>query len=733
MFGPYSIFTRAFVLALLWGGVPEAWAHGFGQRYDLPVPLWLYVTGAAATVALSFVVLGAWMRHTPNLHSYPRYNLLHSRFGRLLAHPLLLMALRVVAVYLYVVLIIAGLFGTLNPTRNIVPTLIWVIWWVGLAYVSALFGNLWAVINPLSTIYEWVEALYKRLRAGQSLSRLWRYPPGLGVWPGVGLFLLFAWIELVYDNSDVPSHLAGFTLLYSALTWIGMFLFGKDAWLRQGETFSLVFGLLARFSPTEVRVLDPAVCQECHSACLDLNGECIDCYACFHRAPATQRQWNLRPWAIGLVRQERISVSQMAFVLLLLATVTFDGFMATPIWVDIERTLLTAPPPLGGGNMTMVRTLGLLLFPVLFLELYLIFSFLMTMLSDQRLSTARLAQAFPFSLVPIAIAYHMAHYFSFLLVHGQRLIPLLSDPLGIGWDMWGTAAYRVDIGLVGARFAWYSAVIAIVLGHVIAVYLAHLIAMRLWCNRAVAIRSQYPMLVLMVAYTVISLWILAQPIVEGGEHAADTPATAPRAELTVSPTVTLAAFPTEAPQPTSLVVEMVIQATPAAVASTPARNLLYTLPGLPRNESDTQDFTVRTSVLCYCLEKGPELIRTLRRFSGDWYEKGLAALQHQEHGTAVIAFSQALHRAPRDGRAYYNRSLAYARQGIYPQAIADISRALDLLPEQAEVAYLHQLITLLVEPVSQSSQEPQPVTQVGDATPTRLPLGYAGQAVHVSQ
>jgi hypothetical protein len=208
----------------------------------------------------------------------------------------------------------------------------------------------------------------------------------------------------------------------------------------------------------------------------------------------------------------------MAFVLLLLATVTFDGFMATPIWLEIERALLTTLLPLGGGNVTVVRTLGLLLFPVLFLELYVIFSFLMAVVSRQRLSAARLAQAFTFSLVPIAIAYHMAHYFSFLLVHGQRLIPLLSDPLGSGWDLFGTAAYRVDIGIVGARFAWYTAVIAIVIGHVIAVCLAHLIAMRLWRNRTVAIRSQYPMLVLMVGYTIISLWILAQPVVEAGAH-----------------------------------------------------------------------------------------------------------------------------------------------------------------------------------------------------------------------
>ena len=569
-------------LAVILAGRQCAWAHGFGQRYDLPVPLWLYVTGAATAVVLSFVALGTWMRRLPNLRSYPRVNLLQCRLARLLAHSVVLTAMRVVAVGLYVLLIVAGLFGTANPTRNLAPTLIWVIWWVGLAYLSALLGNLWAIINPLATIYEWAEKIYRRAIPGHELSRDWQYPTALGVWPGVVLFLLFAWVELVFDDAAVPSNLAGLTLLYSALTWLGMFLFGKHVWLRHGEAFSLVFALLSRFSPTEVRVLDTTVCQGCDSTCRDRDGDCIDCVACFQRAAAGQREWNLRPLAVGLVRHETITVSQMAFVLLLLATVTFDGFMATPVWVEIERALLTAPPPIGGGNMTVVRTLGLLFFPVFFLELYIIMGFLMAVVSGKHFSAARLAQAFAFSLVPIAIAYHMAHYFSFFLIHGQRLIPLLSDPLGTGWDLFGTATYHINIGIVGARFTWYSAVIAIILGHMIAVSLAHLIAMRVLRDRALALRSQYPMLVLMVGYTIISLWILAQPIVEGGEHeaaAANTPVPAARA---TPPTITPAALAPEERLPVPHVVAAPSHAAAGLLEPTQARTLLHTLTGLPR-------------------------------------------------------------------------------------------------------------------------------------------------------
>jgi hypothetical protein len=153
---------------MLSGWTPAVEAHGFGQRYDLPVPLWLYVTGAAATVALSFVVVGTWMRRVPELYAYPQVHLLRYRLARLLAHPAVLTAVRLVAVGLYALVILAGLCGTPNPTRNLAPTLIWVIWWVGLAYLSALVGNLWAIINPLATLYTWGEALYSRLAPGRA-------------------------------------------------------------------------------------------------------------------------------------------------------------------------------------------------------------------------------------------------------------------------------------------------------------------------------------------------------------------------------------------------------------------------------------------------------------------------------------------------------------------------------------------------------------------------------------
>tara|TARA_A100001037_G_scaffold212563_1_gene190590 strand:- start:543 stop:935 length:393 start_codon:yes stop_codon:yes gene_type:complete len=130
------------------------------------------------------------------------------------------------------------------------------------------------------------------------------------------------------------------------------------------------------------------------------------------------------------------------------------------------------------------------------------------------MTPADIRMSFVFSLVPIALAYNLSHYFSFLLITGQEIIPLISDPYGFGWDLVGTSDFDVNIAIIDARFAWILSVVALVAGHIISVFTAHVIAIRKTKSHTVAIRSQYPMLFLMVFYTAVSLWIVAQPIVE---------------------------------------------------------------------------------------------------------------------------------------------------------------------------------------------------------------------------
>jgi hypothetical protein len=133
--------------------------------------------------------------------------------------------------------------------------------------------------------------------------------------------------------------------------------------------------------------------------------------------------------------------------------------------------------------------------------------------SAGHLSRGRIFTGFAASLLPIAVAYHLAHYASYLALAGQLMLPIASDPLGLGWDLLGTANHRIDLGVINARQVWWIAAAALVAGHAISVFVAHADALRMFADRRQAIRSQLPMMVFMVGLTSLSLWILAQPIV----------------------------------------------------------------------------------------------------------------------------------------------------------------------------------------------------------------------------
>jgi hypothetical protein len=366
--------------------------------------------------------------------------------------------------------------------------MIWVVWWVGFAFVCALIGDLWALVNPMRTIFGWCESLYARLAGGRPLARAFSYPARLGAWPGVALFLGFAWAELVWQQNDVPRYLACAMLGYAAVTWVGMFSYGRETWLANGEAFSIAFGVLARFAP--------------------LGG-----------AP---HQLALRPPGAGLLTHRPVRLSFLVFVVLMLATVTFDGFQETPLNRQLATAVQQTPAiarilfelsEWGFDESQMIATATLVGVAVGFLAVYWFTSWLMARTAARDLSSGYVARAFVLSLVPIAVAYHLSHYFSLLLTAGQFVIPLASDPFGFGWDLFGTAGYKVDLGIVSPYIFWYSAVTIIVIGHVVAVMLSHVTALRVFRTRRAALLSQVPMIVLMVAYTTLSLWILAQPIV----------------------------------------------------------------------------------------------------------------------------------------------------------------------------------------------------------------------------
>ena len=496
------------VCVFLFGSTANA--HGFGERYDLPIPLTYFLIGAALTVAFSFVAIGWFIRSSGSDLEYPRINVYRysamAFFCKAISR-----FLGLISVFILFISIHSGLTGTSNAIENFDPVFVWIIWWVGVGYVVCIVGNIWLVMNPWLVIFNYWERIF-----GKHMG-LVGWPAKFDAWPSLVLFLLFAWIENVHPASSQPYSLGTLILIYSLLTWGGMILFGKHVWLTHGDPFHVLFNLFARFSATELRINGTKNwCTRCASGCKEnLNlPDCVDCYECWENTDSENKEFCLRPWSVGLSRGERVTPAIMLFHVTALATVSFDGFSETPAWIQIQTVLWPAIDPLPGSAAATIETIGIILGPLIFAAVYLYVCGLISRMSHGQMTSVDTRRSFVFSLVPIALAYNLAHYLSFLLITGQELIPLLSDPYGFGWNLFGTSDFKVNIAIIDARVAWIFSVVALVIGHIISVLTAHVIALRKTTSHSIAVRSQYPMLLLMVFYTAVSLWIVAQPIVE---------------------------------------------------------------------------------------------------------------------------------------------------------------------------------------------------------------------------
>jgi hypothetical protein len=432
-------------------------AHGIGSVTDPPIPQWLAYYGAAAVLVLSFAALGALWR-TPLLE--------RDRFRPLFRFPR--RAVRVlfgaVGLLLFVVVFMAALVGERSVGTNIAPTFVLVGFWVGLVPVSVLLGNVWAWLNPWRAAADVVAWTWDR--AGLAWDPPFAYPERLGRWPAALLLLAFTALELAYTDPGDPRILALAIAIYSWVTWVGIAAFGRDAWLPNGEAFTVYFGLLARLAPVAVR----------------------------------DGRLGLRP---PLDRVARIPEppGTVAFVAVMLGTVAFDGFSRTTWWQD---RLFRIETELGA---ILFNALGLVVAVVIVAVAYVLAVEVARRIGRER---ARLEQAFAGSLIPIALAYVVAHYLTYLLVQGQLLIPLASDPFGYEWDLFGTIDYRVNVQPLGADAVWYAQAGALVVGHVLGLVIAHDKALALFGSTKIALRTQYAMLGLMVLYTVGGLWLLSR-------------------------------------------------------------------------------------------------------------------------------------------------------------------------------------------------------------------------------
>ncbi len=472
-----------FFCALAALGLPAvASAHGFGQLYNLPVPFWLYAWGAAAALLVSFLIVGFFIASPamgPPAVPAARFpsGAAAMRQGRWL--PLL----QSLAVFALLLCMATGFFGHRDPYRNFSMTFFWIVFVLGCTYLSALIGDFYSVLNPWCLLAGGVE----RFIRGYARGRV-RYPETLGEWPALAFYMGFIWFELFGHGK--PFTLASMLLAYTLINLAGVGLVGAAAWFRHCEFFGVFLRLVALMAPLEYR--------------------------------REGLRW--RPPFADLVHQRPEQISTVVFALFMLSSTAFDGLRATQWWVGlfwndpagIVTALVDTRPVMAYARLRPWyigwETFWLLASPFIYLGAYLAAVALAKLITRSARPLRDLALDFGYTLLPIALVYNATHYVTLLLSQGPKIVSLLSDPFGWGWDLFGTAdLWRAPI-LPDLGVVWHAQVGLILFGHIVSVVVAHRVALRVFPTRRQAAVSQAPMLGLMVSFTVAGLWILAQPL-----------------------------------------------------------------------------------------------------------------------------------------------------------------------------------------------------------------------------
>jgi hypothetical protein len=451
-------------------------AHALVGRKDLPVPAWLFAWGASLVLVISFALLSvAWTSarlQTEEWRPAPVW------LSRAIVNPVAEVLGGLIGVGLLVVVLYAGFRGIEDPTQNFSVVFVFYTFWLGLVVLSVLLGDIFRAFNPWRAFGRLVSGGF-RLAAGQRAPVPLRYPDWLGRWPAVLGVLLFVWLVLIAGGgaSPTPHDVAIATVIYTGITLVCMALFGVEEWVSRGETFNAYFGMFARLGPFEVR----------------------------------EGRLGLRKFLTGAPQWAAVP-GAAALVLASIAVTSFDGAQEGVLSGAIRWTFERCSD-IGFSLPNSFRVANTIWMLIVFAGVYLLYWLGVKGMHTVRGSppTRDLARSFAHTLIPIALAYLVAHYFSAFLYQEQaQFTYILSDPLGHGSDLFGTAGGGINYGIVSSNTVWYVQVSALVIGHVVALTLAHDRALGTYDSVRNASRSQYFMLAVMVAFTCFGLFLLSQ-------------------------------------------------------------------------------------------------------------------------------------------------------------------------------------------------------------------------------
>jgi hypothetical protein len=454
--------------------------HALVARQDLPIPAWLFAWAASIVLIVSFFALSAaWRR--PIFEQQHWRPLGGAGFSRALLGPPTQALCGALGVFLLGVAIYTGLHGTEAPDRNFALTFLFVTCWLGFPFLSAVFGDVFRPFNPWRAIGRGVGA--GLAAAGAARPRKLAYPQRLGRWPAAIGLLAVVWLEVVYGASGGvavgldPHSCAVAACVYTVYSLAMMALFGVEEWCEKGEVFSVYFGMFSQLGFLGVR----------------------DGKFGRRRPLAAASSWAAIP-------------GSAAVVIASIASTSFDGAQEGAFKGAIEK-LFEGLGEIGFGPTASLRLADTIFIALCFAGVALVYELgvrgMRTIPGAPSLS--RLRTAFAHTLIPIALAYLVAHYFSLFVFQEQaQFTYLLSDPLGTGHtNLFGTAEVGINFAVLSSRTIWYVQVAALVFGHVLGLTLAHDRALSIWPEPRRATRSQYWMLAVMVAFTCFGLYLLS--------------------------------------------------------------------------------------------------------------------------------------------------------------------------------------------------------------------------------
>jgi hypothetical protein len=485
-------------------------------------------------------------RRTPAPRGYWRLDLTHwSAIHRALKSRWLQPFVQVPVVIGFVAVIVCGLVGSQEPGRNIAPVLTWNIWWIGLIFMVLFFGNLWCFMCPWTAIPDWVmrRSLVK-VRQIASLRR--RYPRfRLWMWPAIVLFAFVTWLEIIFDAANRPWLTSALAIGMVALSWLLLVVYERKAMCRYVCFVGRVSGQYAMMGMLELRRRDDAVCKRCTTkdcfrgnergypcpthefmGAMNENQYCTLCTECVKSCPHDNIALNLRSSGADVLYPHRARIDEAYMALLVFIVSAFHGAAMIPLWMEWEDALrgglIDLQVALLGGDLlgfggshggTLTFTLMMIACVVSPGLLYLGLCSLMRWASGRRdVSVRRIFVRFSYTLLPIALFYHLAHNSVHVFWEWSKLRRLISDPLGWGHDLFGTARAPLT-ALWSPETIWYIQVGLVIVGHIYGIYVAQREASRVYGgDRRASLRVHVVMMFGMALMSMLSLWLLAQPM-----------------------------------------------------------------------------------------------------------------------------------------------------------------------------------------------------------------------------